>query len=405
MDGKLFLSDRQMALLLASMAAVMPFSIDAYLPAVKEIAAGLGAGEAAVQTNLVFFLIGQSAGVLVGGAWSDWAGRKTVAVVGLAVYCAASLALTLLGSLDAFLFWRLVQAFGAGMAAVTGGALVRDYYAGRQAAQMFALIGVIMMAAPLLAPLIGWAVMYAGGWRAVFGFLLCYAAAVCLLQWRFLPHSVPVPPQGSVVSVVAGRYLRVFRTREALGFLLFQAFSFSSMFVFLTESPSVYMVFYGLEEGAYAAVFALNIVTMMAFNRLTAWRLRCGADPARLLLAGWGVQFAANAVMFLMTRFSAMPPFAAVVAAVMVSVGTQGLIGANTQACFMAYFREEGGSANGVLLTCMVLVAAAAGFLATRLHDGTAAVMPAVMLLCTVCAAVCLFGFSFRRLRQGMSYV
>lgn len=396
------LADKHMALLLAAMAALMPFSIDAYLPAVKAMAQGLSVGEAVVQANLGFFLLGQFVGVLVGGAWSDWRGRKTVALTGLAVYCVASLGLVLLQSVAQLWAWRWVQACGAGMVAVTGGAIVRDHYEGRAAAQMFALIGIIMMAAPLCAPVVGWLMMQIGGWRAVFGFLLVYAAVVCVLQWRFLPNKSPqAAPQGSVWRVVARRYARVFARREALGFLFFQAASFSSMFVFLTESPSLYMGLYGMSEGAYTALFALNIITMMMFNRITAWRLRRGSEPARILLAGLWVQGLANGAMVLLVWWQPMPALAVLVPLVMLSVGTQGLVSANAQACFMAYFQEEGGSANGVLLSALVLVAAWAGFVTTRLHDGSAGVMPMMMLCCTVCGALLLFALSRRALRKA----
>lgn len=394
------LSDRRMALLLAAMSAIMPFSIDAYLPAVTDMAAALAVGEADIQTNLSLFLIGQSLGVLVGGAWSDWSGRRRVALSGLLLYCLASLGLALLGSLTQFLLLRLVQAFGAGMVAVISGAVVRDLYEGRQAAQMFALIGVIMMAAPLLAPMIGWLMLHIGGWRTVFVFLLLYAAAVWLMQWRFLPAVRPAAsPAGSALSVIAGRYRRVFGTPEALGFLFFQAFSFSSMFAFLTESPYVYMTLYGMDKGIYALVFALNIVTMTLFNRLTALRLRHGSEPAHILLVGIGVQFAANAALVALTQSAALPPAVLLVGLVMLSVGAQGLITANTQACFMQHFPHEGGSANGVLLSSQALIAAAVGFTATRLHDGSAQIMPLMMLAASVCGVLLLFSLSRQAFR------
>lgn len=394
------LSDRRMALLLAAMSAIMPFSIDAYLPAVTDMAAALSVGEADIQTNLSLFLIGQSLGVLVGGAWSDWSGRRRVALSGLLLYCLASLGLVFLNNLEQFLLFRLVQAFGAGMVAVISGAVVRDLYEGRQAAQMFALIGVIMMAAPLLAPMIGWLMMQIGGWRAVFVFLLLYAAAVWLMQWRFLPHSrAAQQPAGSAFSIVAGRYRRVFGTPEALGFLFCQAFSFASMFVFLTESPYVYMTLYGMDKGMYASMFALNIITMTAFNRLTALRLKRGSEPARILLLGIGVQFTANAALVILTQLTMLPTPAWIVVLVMLSVGAQGLITANTQACFMQYFPNEGGSANGVLLSSQALIAAAVGFATTRLHNGSAEIMPLMMLSASLCGIVLLFGLSRRAFR------
>lgn len=186
----------------------------------------------------------------------------------------------------------------------------------------------------------------------------------------------------------------------SLGFLFFQSFSFSSMFVFLTESPSVYMKFYGLSNGLYTLVFGLNIITVALFNRITAWRLKSGSEPAFILLWGIGVQLTANLLMVLLSQSMAMPPFWVLAVLVMMSVGTQGLVVANTQACFMSYFKAEGGSANGVLISSQVLIASAVGFLTTRLHNGTVQIMPAMMLASTLCGMVLLFSLSRQAWRR-----
>lgn len=391
------LSQRQTAFLLAMMVAIMPFSIDAYLPAVPAMAQALGVDEAHVQQSLSSFLAGEAMGVLIGGTLSDWRGRRPVALLGLAIYVVASLGLTMLQTLPQLLALRMVQALGAGMVAVSVGALVRDRYEGREAAQMFALIGVIMMVAPLCAPVVGWLMQQIGGWRAIFGFLLGYALLTLVLQTRFLPSTGKPPrPEGSMLSIVAGRYARVFQTRQALGFLFFQAFSFSSMFAFLTESPYVYMQFYHLSTGAYTAVFALNIISMTAFNRLTAWQLKAGRNPEDILPFGVGIQFLANLGLVGLAYAVTMPPLWAFVGLVMVSVGTQGLITANTQACFMSYFREEGGSANGVLLCSQLVIGSLMGFGLTQMHDGSARMMPLFMLLATVFGLVLLLACSYR---------
>ena len=117
------LSDKQMALLLAAMAAVMPFSIDTYLPAVPAMAASLGVGETDIQQSLSIFLVGQSAGVLLGGVFSDFKGRRPVVLAGLGGYLVASLGLILLQTLPQLMLLRMLQAFGAGMVAVSGGRL------------------------------------------------------------------------------------------------------------------------------------------------------------------------------------------------------------------------------------------------------------------------------------------
>ena len=388
---------RRMAFLLASMTAIMPFSVDAYLPAVLSLAADLRVDIHLIEKSMSSFMFGVALGQLLGGSVSDVKGRKTVALSGLALYAAAAVALTLLHTIDQLIALRLVQAFGGGMAAVMAGAVVRDHYEGREAAQMFALIGIVMMGAPLLAPMLGSALQSIGGWRLIFAFLTAYAAAVFLLVARFLPKSnVQKGRIGrAFFDGMLRRYLQVLRSKAALGFLFFQAFSFGSMFVFLTESPFVYMKLYGLSPHAYAWIFGCNIITMGTFNRITAWRLKNGSNAEDILLWGIAIQLAANAAMLLAVSLGGgSPPFVLLAACAMFSVGTQGLVTANTQACFMAHFREIGGSANALLMAATSLIGAGMGWLATLLHNGTPYVMTALMLCATTAGTLLLLACS-----------
>ena len=183
--------------------------------------------------------------------------------------------------------------------------------------------------------------------------------------------------------------------------MFFQAFSFGSMFVFLTESSFVYMKLYGLTPFIYALVFGSNIVTMMAFNRITAWRLKSGSNAEDILLWGLAIQLAANSASVLLVWVcGGLPPLPLLVLCLMVSVGTQGLVTANTQACFMSYFREVGGSANALLMAVTSLIGAGMGWLATLLHNGTVYVMVSLMLCSTVAGCLLLFACSRQAWRK-----
>ena len=181
------LSRQQMAVLMAMLVALMPFSVDAYLPAIPEMAQGLKADIHLIEQSLSTFMFGVAVGQVVGGSVSDIKGRRPVALVGLAVYLVSVLLLSMAQTGGQLLLLRMVQAFGAGMTVVVVGALVRDYYEGREAAQMFALIGIIMMAVPLVAPMLGAELQKLGGWRAIFVFLLAYAVLLLGLMAGFLP--------------------------------------------------------------------------------------------------------------------------------------------------------------------------------------------------------------------------
>ena len=390
------LSDKQMAILLAIMVAIMPFSVDAYLPAIKNIAVDLHTDIHLIERSLSTFILGVSAGQLLGGSLSDIKGRKNIALTGLLIYIVASIVLIFVNSANQLMVLRLLQALGGGMTAVTVGAIIRDNYDGKYAAQMFALIGIIMMGAPLAAPM-------AGGGTAKFGWLAQYfcvsvflwCECVCAVMAFFYPNANKPNHSHAIFSIIfLMRYRRVLGQKQALGFLFFQATSFSSMMVFLTESPFVYMELYGLTPQQYAWAFGCNIITMATFNRITAWRLKRDSSTQDILLWGIVIQLLTNFILGASVLIMGLPPFAVVVLCVMLSVGTQGLVVANTQALFMQHFREDSGSANALLSANQSLTGAMVGFLATVLHNGTAQILAWLMPTCTIVGVILLWHFS-----------
>jgi len=190
---------------------------------------------------------------------------------------------------------QVIPPTAARMGVTSGGGLGRDNYKGKEAAQMFTLIGIILMLAPLVAPMLGSALQSLTGWRSIFAFLFVYASIVFALLFRFLPkHKSAEPLRLSHVKQIGSRYRQVFATLPALGFLFYQAASFSSMMAFLSESPFVYMKLYNLSSHQYAWVFGCNIVTMMLCNRLTAFGLRRDWHSRDLLKVGIALQGCAN---------------------------------------------------------------------------------------------------------------
>ncbi|MDF7675458.1 multidrug effflux MFS transporter [Neisseriaceae bacterium ESL0693] len=391
----LSLSASRFALLLAAMVAIMPFSTDIYLSAVPEMAKSLNANIHMVEKSLASFMFGVAIGQLMGGAISDIKGRKIMAMIGLGVYLLATLGLLFVQTAEQLLFFRWIQAIGGGMMTVTVGAVVRDFFQGREAAKMFATIGIITLGAPLAAPMLGAMLQSLGNWRIIFVFLTLYALVVIVLVWYFLPRSQiqKQPLDWRIFKTIGHNFVMVFSQREALGFMFFQIASFSSMFVFLTESTFIYRNLYGLNAHQYAWAFGANIITMMLFNRITAYRLRTTA-PQNILISGIVIQLISNVLLVMLVWSMQQLPFALLLVLIMFSVGSQGLIGSNTQACFMGYFHKVSGSANAVLGTTQFLVAALAGWLTTELHNGTAHVMPSMMLAATCCGVVLLWLFS-----------
>ena len=385
------LSDKQLSLLLAMLVAIMPFSIDTYLPAMTDVAHSLNSSVHLVEKSLSTYLLGAAMGQLIGGSLSDLKGRKPICLIGLAIFIVSTIIITQVTQVEWLIGMRMVQGLGAGMATVIVPAMVRDRYTGVQAAQMFATIGIIIMIAPSIAPMFGAVIHGLLGWQAIFGFLLLYGVALLLSMWRFLPRNTPQrQPNEQFWSGVFSRYREVLKKREAMGFLLLQGFCFSCMFVFLTESTWVYKNYYGLSNTEYAWAFMLNIVAMACFNRITAFRLKKGAQPHKILLSGLAVQVTTGLILAVWCLLT-LPPFPVMVLLVMITIGAQGLIVPSNQAIYMSYFSREAGSANALLGSGMQLIAFGIGWLTTELHswsNGKLTVMPLMMLASTLSAII-----------------
>src|SRR5215204_6363603 len=81
-----------LVVILASLTAFAPLSIDMYLPSFPQIAADFGVPVARVELSLATFFVGLAFGQLLYGTATDRFGRKKPLYVGLSIYCAASIA-------------------------------------------------------------------------------------------------------------------------------------------------------------------------------------------------------------------------------------------------------------------------------------------------------------------------
>src|SRR5215217_3533274 len=88
-------------LILGTLTALGPFSIDMYLPGFPAIAKDLRTTVAEVSLSLSSFFIGISAGQLLYGPLLDRFGRKKPLYVGLVVYILASAGCSMATSINA----------------------------------------------------------------------------------------------------------------------------------------------------------------------------------------------------------------------------------------------------------------------------------------------------------------
>lgn len=371
------------AVCLAMAMALGPLAIDTYLPAFPAIANSLGVSIHEISISISMYVFVLAAGHLVAGPLSDHFGRSRVMLSGLGIFCVASILISRVQSSEALLLLRALQGFGGGCIAVCVPAIVRDRLSGTEAARFFSLIGLIMILAPAIAPSIGSFILSHFDWRSIFVALAVYALLlVGLLKWIVFSGVTHAGQHARGLSVLQ-RYRRVLATRPALRYMLLQALAFTVMLLFITHSSFIYQQHFGATPAAFALLFGANVVLMMMVNLSNRRLLK--RFPAKRILR-WSITMQASGIVLLILVMSLKPVLWLFLPAMMVTVGAMGAITPNTQACYMEYFHEHGGTASALLGATQFSLA---GLISVASSALPAYVM-AIVLAQAACSLLCL---------------
>lgn len=162
---------RAFIVLLGALMMVNALSIDMILPALPALGRSLSAAPDQVQLTLSLYLIGYAAGQFGVGPVSDRFGRRPVLIVALAIYVLATLACALSRRIEVLVAARVIQGIAACGGPVVVRAMVRDHVAGDRAAHMMSSLTTVFAVGPLLAPILGGALLVRWGWPSIFFFI------------------------------------------------------------------------------------------------------------------------------------------------------------------------------------------------------------------------------------------
>ena len=233
-----FPSNRTLALILAALAMLGPFSVDTYLPAFPSIEAILGASPIEVQQTLTAYMFAFAIMILWHGALSDTLGRRNVILVSLAVFAIGSLGCAASHSVEYLWAFRILQGVSAGAGVVIGRAIIRDVYNGVEAVRLLSLVTMIFAIAPAIAPVLGGWIVKLLDWRSIFLFLFVYTVLLFWLCSKKLPETLPSSQrQPFNAGSLWDNYKQVFKSP------LFHlkagtvAFNFAGLFLYVAAAP------------------------------------------------------------------------------------------------------------------------------------------------------------------------
>ncbi len=284
---------RALAVLLAALAMIGPFSIDTYLPSFPAIQGDLQVSAMQMQQTLSVYLLTFAIMTLFHGTLSDSFGRRPIVLVSLLVFAIASLGCALAATFEQLLVFRGIQGLSAGAGIVVGRAIIRDSLEGHAAQRLMSLVTMIFGVAPAIAPIIGGWLQAWFGWRSVFVFLLAYSAVLLLACRMRLPETLPRHDrQPFRLGPLARNYWTL--GRSAPLFLLSSAIAlnFCGFFIYIVSAPAFIYDLLGLGTTGFPWLFVPGIAGVM-LGAFLSGRLAGKLSPRKTVRAGFTVIFVA----------------------------------------------------------------------------------------------------------------
>lgn len=294
-----------MAIILGSLAAFGPLSIDMYLPALPQIANDFHSNPSLVQLSLTFFLLGLACGQLLSGPLSDVYGRRKPLLIGLITYFVVSLLCVFSPSIWTFILIRLIQGLAGAAGIVISRAVVRDLYSGSELTKFFALLALVNGLAPILAPVVGAQFLKVVPWQGIFIILSIIGLVMFLVVFFSLPETLPDEKRAS--GGLANTFI-TFRNlildRSFMGYALVQGLVFAAMFAYISGSPFVVQNIYGGSAQLFSLIFAINGLGIMIASQTTG-RLAGRVPESKLFVFGIGLSFLGGIILLLLLLLNA----------------------------------------------------------------------------------------------------
>ena len=227
-----------LALLLACLGMIGPFSIDTYLPAFSGIAASIGATPVQMQQTLSSYLLGFALMNLFHGALSDSLGRRPVVLAGIALFTLSSVGCALSNTIGELVFFRALQGLSAGAGMVVSRAIIRDMFPPADAQRVMSQVTIYFGVAPAVAPLVGGFLFDLGNWHAIFWLLAALGLALLAATWRWLPETLHATARqpfhaGDLMRGYAG----LLRNPTFVALVFASGVPFNGMFLYVLSAP------------------------------------------------------------------------------------------------------------------------------------------------------------------------
>lgn len=379
----------KLILILGSLTALGPFSIDMYLPGFAGIAKDLNTTVANVAMTLSSYFIGISAGQLLYGPLLDRFGRKKPLFIGLLVYILASLGCVFVKDIDTFIGLRFIQAIGSCAATVASVSMVRDLFPVREIPKVFSLLMLVVGISPMLAPTVGGYVTDAYGWHMVFFILMCIGIVILLAAQFGLPNSYTPDTSISLKpKPILLNFATVLKEPQFYTYAFTGSIAFSGLFTYVAASPILFMDIFKVDAKTYGWIFAFMSLSFILASQLNSVLLKWFSSEK--MIFGALVTQTVVAITFLISSIYGLLGMYETIGMLFLFLACLGISNPNTAGLTLAPFTRNAGSASALMGAIQLGLGAFASFAVGVFVKDSMVPMVVIMTVSTLAALIVL---------------
>jgi len=232
-------------------------------PALPEIALSLGVADSLVQLSSSVYFAGFAIGIVAMGRISDIIGRRPLVLIGIGLYCIASLLCSQVADGPSLLICRFFQAFGVSVGSVLAQAMARDSFEGRALAQVYIGVALSLSFIPSIGLVMGGYLTEYIGWTANFWMLGIMGIILLGLCGYYLPETNNYIGFASSFSYF-NIFKKVITDKKVVLYALIIGCVSGMTFGFYVEAPFIFIDYFKLSPVEYGllgiAIAAANLV-------------------------------------------------------------------------------------------------------------------------------------------------
>lgn len=300
---------RQPAMLWVILLAGLPqFSETIYTPALPDLVKLLGITPALAQWTLGIYFVGFALGVGLWGKCSDHYGRKPTMLIGLVIYCLASLGCFVSHDYEMLFISRFFQALGISVGSVVTLTIAREAFSGKARQLLFSRATMIIAFSPALGQYAGSLIQHWLSWK--YNFLVLFFLGLSLLIYTLI-HLPETRPADLPLSEKQYSLFQVMKRMLVDKYVLATIFLVGAlngvMYSYYAEAPFVIIKLLHFTPYFYASL-GIPVALGAALGAYLSGKLRSRLDPNIIIRTGGLVFICSALVLVTLTMTNSISP-------------------------------------------------------------------------------------------------